>query len=100
MSYSRNRPRNSTFSAVVWAYALRRYGRRCYVCSAVGVPLERDHIIPVTEGGSNEADNCAPICPDCHKLKSERERIRAYRKRQAKAKRPAEPHPSEGLTSS
>ena len=97
MSYSRNRPSDSRFSAVVWAHALRQYGRRCYICGAVGVDLEKDHIIPVTEGGSNEAGNCAPICKPCHKTKSTRERVRAYRKRQAKGKRPAEKHPSEGL---
>ena len=100
MSYSRNRPTDSRFSAAAWAHALRRYGRRCYLCGAVGVALEKDHVIPVTEGGTNDPDNCAPICTPCHKLKSERERIRAYRRRQAKAKRPAEPHPSEGLTPS
>lgn len=97
MSYSRNRLNTDRFSDLIWAQALRRHGRRCYVCGAVGVPLERDHIIPVAEGGSNEVENCAPICKPCHKLKSERERIRAYRARQAKAKRPAEKHPSEGL---
>jgi 5-methylcytosine-specific restriction endonuclease McrA len=100
VSYSRNRPANSTFSAATWAYALRAYGRRCYVCGAVGVPLEKDHVTPVTEGGSNGPENCAPICESCHKLKSERERVRAYRKRQAKAKRPTEAHPSEGLNPS
>jgi 5-methylcytosine-specific restriction endonuclease McrA len=100
VSYSRTRTSESRFSAPTWAAALRKFGRKCYVCGAVGVPLERDHIIPVAEGGTNGPENCAPICTDCHKLKSERERIRAYRKRQAKAKRPAEPHPSEGMTSS
>lgn len=97
MSYSRSRTDASRFSATAWGIALRRYGRRCYICGAVGVPLEKDHVVPVAEGGTNEAENCAPICESCHKLKSERERIRAYRKRQAKAKRPSEPHPSEGM---
>lgn len=97
MSYSRNRNNTDRFSDFVWAQALRRHGRRCYECGAVGVPLERDHIIPVFEGGTHDASNCGPICGPCHKLKSERERIRAYRRRQAKAKRPAEAHPSEGL---
>lgn len=97
MSYSRNRTSADRFPDFVWAQALRRNGRRCYMCGAAGVPLERDHIIPVAEGGANDLANCGPICGDCHKPKSERERIRAYRRKQAKAKRPAEPHPSEGL---
>jgi 5-methylcytosine-specific restriction endonuclease McrA len=97
VSYSRNRTDADRFSDYVWAQALRRHGRRCYVCGATGVPLRRDHIIPVSEGGTNDLANCGPICDPCHKPKSERERIRAYRRKQAKAKRPAEPHPSEGL---
>lgn len=96
MSYSRNRTDASRFTEFVWAQALRLHGRRCYVCGAVGVPLERDHIIPVAEGGSNDVGNCGPICGPCHKLKSERERVRAYRRKQAKGKRPAEQHPSKG----
>lgn len=97
MSYSRNRSPQARFSDTVWALALRRYGRKCYICGAIGVPLERDHITPVAEGGTDDLDNCAPICKPCHKTKSTRERVRGYRAKQAKAKRPAEKHPSEGL---
>lgn len=77
---------------------LRRWGRKCYLC---GGPYEEiDHIIPFAEGGESTLDNMAPICTVCHGKKSNRERVRGYRRKQAKAKRPAEAHPSEGLTSS
>lgn len=97
MSYSRNRTAKDRIPDWIWNQVLRANGRRCYVCGVAGVPLERDHIVPVAEGGKTEVANCGPICAPCHKTKSERERIRAYRRKQAKAKRPAEPHPSEGL---
>lgn len=74
---------------------LRRWGRKCYLC---GGPYDQiDHIVPFAEGGTNTLDNMAPICDDDHRKKSERERVRGYRRKQAKAKRPAEKHPSEGL---
>lgn len=74
---------------------LRRWGRKCYLC---GGPYDQiDHIIPFAEGGGNTLDNLAPICDEDHRKKSERERVRGYRRKQAKAKRPAEAHPSEGL---
>jgi len=77
---------------------LRRWGRKCYLC---GAPFDEiDHIIPFSEGGTSTLDNMAPICAEDHRKKSERERVRGYRRKQAKAKRPAEPHPSEGLTPS
>lgn len=97
MSWTEGRTGRS-FPDAVKANALRRYGRRCYLCDATGVPLEFDHVIPWAEGGTDEWHNCAPICVPCHKAKSNREKDRARKRKQAKAKRPAEPHPSEGLT--
>lgn len=97
MSWTEGRS-GSSFSRVVKAAAIRKFGRRCYICGTAGVPLEFDHIIPWAEGGTDDESNCAPICTDCHKTKSNREKDRARKRKQAKAKRPAEPHPSEGLT--
>lgn len=97
MSWTEGRSGRS-FTDKVKAAAIRRFGRRCYICGAVGVPLEFDHVIPWFEGGTDNEDNCAPVCNPCHKTKSNREKDRARKRRQAKATRPAEPHPSEGLT--
>ena len=97
MSWTTDRPRGKSFPDAIKNWALRVYRNRCYLCGRPGPGLEFDHITPWFEGGTDERSNCAPICPDCHHKKSERERIRAYRKRKAKAKRPAEAHPSEGL---
>lgn len=36
----------------------------CCLCHALGVEVH--HIIPLAEGGSDEEDNAAPLCPTCH----------------------------------
>jgi hypothetical protein len=41
--------------------------RRCCLCHKYcGVNMECAHIDQESEGGSNEADNCIPVCFDCH----------------------------------
>lgn len=95
MSWTEGRPPGRTIPVGMINQVLRRWGRKCYLC---GGPYQQiDHVIPFAEGGATTLDNMAPICDDCHKKKSERERVRGYRRKQAKAKRPAEKHPSEGL---
>lgn len=50
-----------------------RDGYRCRACGAVpgpGVWLEPDHIIEVTEGGSNDLDNLITVCHRCHTAKT------------------------------
>lgn len=38
---------------------------------------ERDHIMPLFEGGTDTDDNVQALCHDCHEIKSKAERIRA-----------------------
>jgi hypothetical protein len=41
--------------------------RRCCICHRFcGVKIETDHIIPFSDGGSDEIDNAIPVCFDCH----------------------------------
>ena len=56
-------------------------GWRCYMC-AVLLPstYEIDHKIPLFEGGADTPDNCGPLCPDCHRNKTEEESIRRARR--------------------
>jgi HNH endonuclease len=39
---------------------------RCCLCRAVLVEVH--HIVPEGEGGSDEEDNAAPLCPSCHEI--------------------------------
>jgi len=52
----------------------------CRECASKGytVPAtQRDHIKPLTEGGSDDDDNIQPLCDACHDVKSKAERLRA-----------------------
>ena len=55
-----------------WAALLWYYDYKCLCCSKRGVLLERDHIIPVSKGGSFYIDNMQPLCKSCNVRKSNR----------------------------
>lgn len=42
----------------------RRAHLACCLCHNVGVEIH--HIVPQAEGGTDDADNAAPLCPSCH----------------------------------
>ena len=54
------------------AQILRRDNSKCRMCgrSIDEVSLEVDHIIPMSEGGTDELDNLATLCRDCNRGKS------------------------------
>lgn len=46
---------------------LVRCGRHCCICGKfVGTKIELHHIVQVADGGDDSADNCIPLCLDCH----------------------------------
>lgn len=56
-------------------------GWRCYACDIL-LPstYEIDHKVPLFEGGPDTPENCGPLCPDCHRRKTEEESIRRARR--------------------
>lgn len=48
------------------------YGNYCLCCGAFGVALQRDHVIPLTLGGSNDMENMQPLCGPCNAAKGNR----------------------------
>lgn len=66
-----NRP-----SAEVWMQTRARIFERddytCQYCGTRGVPLECDHVIPVSQDGSNEDSNLVTACRDCNRSKGAR----------------------------
>lgn len=55
------------FSPEVKANALIASGRHCCVCHKFcGVRVECHHILPEAKGGSDDLENCIPLCFDCH----------------------------------
>jgi hypothetical protein len=49
----------------------RRDMGRCVMCGATA-GLQYDHIIPVSKGGGNAAENIQLLCQNCNNLKSNR----------------------------
>lgn len=50
--------------------------RPCEKCGTPYPELQRDHIVPKFEGGTDDSENIWYICPNCHHLKSQAERRR------------------------
>jgi 5-methylcytosine-specific restriction endonuclease McrA len=55
-----------------WEAILSLYGGRCLRCGAKGVKLTKDHVIPLSEGGSHSASNLQPLCGPCNSSKGAR----------------------------
>lgn len=57
------------FGYEVREYLLEKWGRRCAYCGAKDVPLEVDHIVPRSHGGSNRVSNLTLACHACNQKK-------------------------------
>ncbi|MCL4255223.1 MAG: HNH endonuclease, partial [Anaerolineae bacterium] len=58
----------------LWGYEVREYllekfRRKCAYCGAKNVPLEIEHIIPKSRGGSNRVSNLTLACQSCNQKK-------------------------------
>ena len=50
-------------------YLLEKYDRTCQYCSARNIPLEVEHIVPKSKGGSNRGSNLTISCRKCNEDK-------------------------------
>lgn len=70
-------------------YLLEKWGRRCAYCSAEGVPLEVDHIVPKSRGGTDRVSNLTLSCRLCNQAKGNRTAAEfGHSEVQARAKEP------------
>ena len=53
-------------------YILEKWQRRCAYCGAESVPLEIEHVVPRSKGGSNRVSNLTLSCRDCNQQKGNR----------------------------
>ena len=60
------------FGYEVREYLLEKWKRRCAYCGAENVPLEVDHIVPRSHGGSNRVSNLTLACHACNQKKGVR----------------------------
>lgn len=51
-------------------YLLEKWNRACAYCGAIEVPLEIEHIVPRSKGGSNRVSNLTLACKHCNQLKN------------------------------
>nr|WP_297153488.1 RNA-guided endonuclease IscB [Thermogemmatispora sp.] len=64
--------RGELFGYEVREYLLEKWGRRCVYCGAENVPLEIEHIIPKSRGGTDRVSNLTVACRACNQAKGNR----------------------------
>jgi len=70
-------------------YLLEKWGRECAYCGVKDLPLEVEHIIPKTRGGSHRVSNLSLACHDCNEEKGTQTAAEfGHPEVQAKAKQP------------
>jgi len=50
-------------------YLLEKWGRKCAYCGKEGVPLEIEHIVPKSRGGTDRISNLTLACHECNQKK-------------------------------
>ncbi|MEU2614211.1 RNA-guided endonuclease IscB [Micromonospora sp. NPDC007271] len=50
-------------------YLLAKWGRECAYCGVAGMPLNIDHIVPRSRGGSDRVSNLTLACVPCNQAK-------------------------------
>jgi len=50
-------------------YLLEKFGRKCCYCGKENIPLEIEHIIPKSRGGTDRIDNLCLSCRECNQKK-------------------------------
>jgi hypothetical protein len=53
-------------------YLLEKWGRQCAYCHKGNRPLQVEHIVPKTRGGTNRISNLTLACEPCNKKKGDR----------------------------
>jgi 5-methylcytosine-specific restriction endonuclease McrA len=56
----------------VRSYVLEKFHHRCAYCHTITVPLELDHVVPRSRGGTDRVSNLVPACHSCNTEKRTR----------------------------
>jgi hypothetical protein len=52
-----------------WKQLCREFGNRCVCCGQKSKKLQKDHILPISYGGSDLISNIQPLCGSCNASK-------------------------------
>ena len=70
-------------------YLLEKWQRKCAYCGRQNIPLEVEHIVPKSRGGSNRISNLTIACVDCNQAKNTKTAAEfGYPEVQKQAKKP------------
>lgn len=70
--YARLQRNGGSHTYAQWYKLLAKYDYRCASCGSPG-PLTKDHIKPVSRGGSDKISNIQPLCQRCNSEKGTQE---------------------------
>ncbi|MHA2270506.1 MAG: RNA-guided endonuclease IscB [Candidatus Hodarchaeales archaeon] len=75
-------------------YLLHKWSRKCIYCGKTNLPLEIEHMIPKSRGGSDRVSNLTLSCRPCNQQKGNQTATEfGYPELQAKAKKPLKAAP-------
>lgn len=66
--YARERGADGSHAFAEWEQLKAKHNHRCAACGEKK-PLTKDHIIPLSEGGSDYISNIQPLCRNCNSKK-------------------------------
>lgn len=61
--------RGTLYECELREYVLARWEHRCVYCQRTHLPLQLDHVIPRSRGGSDRPSNLVPACQACNQQK-------------------------------
>lgn len=70
----RGRIRANSFAFTIrdWRKLLARFDGRCAYCGEQRDDLQREHVIPLSRGGTHGVGNIVPACPPCNYAKKDK----------------------------
>ena len=67
---ARKRNAEGSHSAIGWKELKESYLQMCVYCNNKFEKLDRDHVVPLINGGSNYINNIVPACTSCNSKKN------------------------------
>lgn len=66
--YARERNATGSHTLQEWIDLKNKHSQKCAICHELK-PLTKDHIVPLSEGGSDFISNIQPLCRNCNSKK-------------------------------